>query len=122
MLITSLTKNSDEVVSDILTHGDLVKMTSKQSTTNSKIINANLQQKRYLIITYLTTYDKIHYPLSLNYIEEPSCERTRLTIRRLSQELELYSSQRAGETSIKEIMLLKHENDVLKAKIRNQGF
>ena len=35
-------------------------------TTDPKLIN-----KRYLILSYISTYDKAHYPIPLDYIASP---------------------------------------------------
>ena len=91
MLLISLNKNSESVFLDILTYQDLqVLKARKQGASNSQtpVLNQANNNKRYLILTYVVEFDKVHYPLPLNYNESPDIESLKSTIRRLRNELE----------------------------------
>lgn len=66
--------------------------------------------KKYLIMTYMSEFDKAHYPLALNYLESPSVERLRITVRRLAQELAMCGGERGQGYEVKEYSMLKYEN------------
>ena len=137
MLMTSLSKNSESVFLDILTYQDLqVLKTRKQgqsSQSQSQGVNASMtNNKRYLILTYVVEFDKVHYPLPMNYNEVPDVESLKNTIRRLRTELdEMGKMNKIGgstgnsffsvqDKDNKENFMnnLKLENDFLKAKIK----
>jgi coiled-coil domain-containing protein 61 len=42
---------------------------------------------RYLILSYQSEFEKVHYPLPLNYEEEVENEKLKTTIRRMKTEL-----------------------------------
>ena len=79
MLLNGLNFNSDSITIDILTHHDL----GKQKPKNSKI-NDERNNNVYLIMSYIAEFDKVHYPLPLNYVSQPDPDRLKLAIRRLS--------------------------------------
>ena len=55
--------------------------------------------RRFLVLNYKTIYDKVHYPLTLNFEEVPQERlRLRLGIRRLRSELEIY--RRGGTPNV----------------------
>lgn len=85
MLITALTGSSDSVHVDVLTHQDLEMQASRKNGAASKTTDPKLINKRYLIMSYMAEFDKVHYPLPLDYVSNPDPERLKLTIRRLSQ-------------------------------------
>jgi coiled-coil domain-containing protein 61 len=79
MLNSSLSKESDNVISDLLTYSDLESLkASKKSLSNSNTNTTSfsnstssstsfplMKQKRYLIVTYKGEFDRVHYPLPL---------------------------------------------------------
>lgn len=69
-------------------------------------------------MTYMSEFDKAHYPLALNYMESPSVERLRITVRRLAQELAMYVGERGGGYEVKEYAMVKYENEALKGRIK----
>ena len=89
MFIASLQGATDAVHIDVLTFSDIEKTKAKKTLSN-KAINPALLHKRYLILTHQTDFDQTRYPLTLEFIEAPSKERIKTTIRRLSQELKLH--------------------------------
>ena len=58
--------------------------TRHQGTVTPNGTSSN--QKRYLILSYLVEYDKVHYPLPLVLDENPDVEALKKTIRRLRME------------------------------------
>lgn len=44
--------------------------------------------KRYLILTYTSEFERVHYPLPLAYIERPDTQYLQSVIRRLHAEVE----------------------------------
>lgn len=139
MLITSISKNSDSVFLDILTYQDLqVLKTRKQGTASTPNQNSQSQNtsiinnKRYLILTYLVEFDKVHYPLPLNFNDSPDVESLKNTIRRLRTEIEemgkvnkvggstgnSFFSAQEKDNKENQIASLKLENEYLKAKLK----
>ncbi|KAF4740706.1 Coiled-coil domain-containing protein 61, partial [Perkinsus olseni] len=60
------------------------------------------EAKRYLILTYQASYDRVHYPLALAR-QEPGSDAAALlrTIKRLSRELkDVYRSSRGGSQAV----------------------
>ena len=57
MLISALENTSSAVIIDLETHNDLEKMRNKPVLGNTNTI--------YLILTYLSEFDKVYYPLPL---------------------------------------------------------
>ena len=43
-------------------------MMSQTSTSQNQ---ANKYDKKYLILTFEAEFEKVHYPMPLNYLEEP---------------------------------------------------
>ena len=138
MLQTSLSKNSDSVFLDILTYQDLQVLKARKqgaaAANNSASTSQSTQNnnKRYVILTYVVEFDKVHYPLPLSYMEAPDVETLRNTIRRLRGEIEeLGKNNRVGgstgnsffsaqEKDNKEnvISSLRLENEYLRQKVK----
>lgn len=140
MLTTSISKNSDSVFLDILTYQDLQVLKSRKqgaSATNTSqsqsMSNTNsVNNKRYLIMTYVVEFDKVHYPLPLNFNENPDVESLKQTIKRLRTEIEeigkinkvgnstgnSFFSAQEKDNKDNMIASLRLENEYLKAKIK----
>jgi hypothetical protein len=58
---------------------------NRKSGHHAKTTDQRLVNKRYLILSYVSTYDKAHYPIPLDFVTNPDPERLKLTIRRLAQ-------------------------------------
>jgi hypothetical protein len=58
---------------------------NRKSGHHAKTTDPRLVNKRYLILSYVSTYDKAHYPIPLDFVTNPDPERLKLTIRRLAQ-------------------------------------
>jgi coiled-coil domain-containing protein 61 len=65
MLVSALTGTSDSVHIDILTHHDLEVQALRKSGTSNKITDPKFINKRYIIMSYMAEFDKVHYPLPL---------------------------------------------------------
>ena len=89
MLLQSIDGQSDSVFIDLLTYSDLEllksRKTGKSEPPSSAASKSN--NKRYLIMTYAVEYDRVHYPLPLNFEEAPDPANLKMTISRLRQEL-----------------------------------
>jgi coiled-coil domain-containing protein 61 len=148
MLLSSIQKNSESVYLDILTYQDLEmlkarKQKSNASSTAQSIDKLKTNNKRYMILTYAVEFDKVHYPLPLNFEENPDVEALKATIRRLRNEIDDIKSDKHTNTrasqdsgaggffmtqdpntqgqdkdSKADISSLKAENDNLKQKVR----
>jgi len=87
MLKSSLTHGSDTVFADLLTYSDLEMLRSKQ--TRKPLGNTTKpNNKRYLILTYAVEFDRVHYPLPLAHVDQPSGRELRDTIARLRREIQ----------------------------------
>ena len=97
MLSSSFAHESESVFIDLLTYSDLEMLRQRKGKENSlgsnssgaaAIANAKATGKRYLILTYSSEYDRVHYPLPLAMDEEPTVESLRRTISRLRSKME----------------------------------
>lgn len=134
MLQTSLNKNSDSVFLDILTYQDLQVLKSRKQggASQSQSMGSTGNNKRYLILTYVVEFDKVHYPLPLNFNEAPDIEALKGTIKRLRFEMEeMGKMTKAGgstgnsffsvqEKDSKDSLLnnFRLENEFLKSKVK----
>ncbi|GAB1603396.1 coiled-coil domain-containing protein 61-like isoform X1 [Argonauta hians] len=69
MLKTALLKQSESVTLDLLTYADLEQLRLQRAGNRASVEKqtpANLNSKRYLILTYTVEFDRIHYPLPLH--------------------------------------------------------
>ena len=54
------------------------------STTSAAASN---NKKRYFILTYVAEFERVHYPLPLNYVDEPEPDSLRRTIERMKNQI-----------------------------------
>jgi hypothetical protein len=89
MLLQSIDGQSDSVFIDLLTYSDLELLKSRKTGKSEPASSAasKSKNKRYLIMTYAVEYDRVHYPLPLNFEEAPDPANLKMTISRLRQEL-----------------------------------
>ncbi|CAG2064132.1 unnamed protein product [Timema podura] len=86
-------QTSDCVTLDLLTFDDLELLRSKRTIlrNSSCSIQANHiapnSNRRYLILTYTVEFDRIHYPLPMEYCGPPDPQILQATIRRLESEM-----------------------------------
>lgn len=157
MLLSALRQESDSVFVDLLTYADLELLRSKRASASAggtgpagaagaAGMAAQQQQagaaaqpglppahhnKRYLILTYAAEFDRVHYPLPLQFDEHPDPERLKATIRQLRAQLAAVA--RPGSTGLgwrgssgpaapspavtAELRQLREENTALKAQL-----
>ena len=97
--VSSLTTESDSVFIDLLTYADLELLKSRKTgnkPNNSSSIAAKNNRKRYLILTYAVEFDRVHYPLPLNYEDNPDPQDLKLTISRLREEITHMKAHKGG--------------------------
>jgi coiled-coil domain-containing protein 61 len=91
MLNSAISKESESVFIDLLTYSDLEQLKARKSSQASQVTNSvtlnKSQNKRYIILTYSSEFDRVHYPLPLCYEETPNPEALLKTIRRLRNQL-----------------------------------
>ncbi|CAD8112776.1 unnamed protein product [Paramecium sonneborni] len=87
MLQSAFNNQTETVYIDILTYSDLEQIKNKRS---KQLQTQNLapNNKRYLILSYIVEFDKVHYPLPLNFNEQPNLQSMKNTIIRLRRENE----------------------------------
>merc|ERR1712129_678081 len=94
MFYAALKGESSTVNLDILTYNDLEMLREKNSSSHSFNKQANSKNnnnnKRYLILTYNVEFDRINYPLQLNYQGIPDPIALMKTIRKLDSEIKAY--------------------------------
>ena len=101
MLISSLTTESDSVFIDLLTYADLELLKSRKTgnkSSSAASLAAKNNKKRYLILTYAVEFDRVHYPLPLNFEDNPDPHDLKLTIGRLRDEISQLKIKGRGTT------------------------
>jgi coiled-coil domain-containing protein 61 len=91
MLTSALSKENDSVFVDLLTYSDLELLKARKTGSMSLANNSNSstsslsrsKEKRYIILTYTSEFDRVHYPLPLSPQKEPDVESLKRMIRRL---------------------------------------
>ncbi|XP_044729363.1 centrosomal protein CCDC61-like [Chrysoperla carnea] len=133
MLKSGLLKTSDCVSLDLLTFEDLEILRSRKGkpfcpsgySANGKFSTNN--NRRYLILTYSVEFDRIHYPLPLDYCGPPDPQILQANIRRLENEICRLQEIIAGNASEsinmskyqQTINSLTEENNNLKSEINH---
>ncbi|KAL1488004.1 hypothetical protein ABEB36_015382 [Hypothenemus hampei] len=125
MIKSGLLHTSECVSLDLLAFEDLELLRSRKVTKSFNPANSN---RRYLILTYVVEFDKIRYPLPLEYCGPPDPVILQATIRRLESELartkeKLASKNNDSETRKiyflqKRIDQLSDENAQLQEEVR----
>jgi len=112
MLYAALKQDSTTVALDLLTYNDLEilrgKKTTADTSTNSTS-RALANNKRYLILTYNVEFDRITYPLHLNYQGVVDAAEQSRTIRRLKEKLKAYEGKGADQYWSKEVNRVEKE-------------
>ena len=109
MLITAFSQESKNVYIDLLTYNDLQNLRARKlgisnaTTTTSFTSQSQTSQssqahlKRYIILSYESEFDRVNFPLSLTYEENPNVFALQKTIKRLR--LRLKEAQTIPATS-----------------------
>ncbi|CAD8113566.1 unnamed protein product [Paramecium sonneborni] len=92
MLQSAIKNQTETVYIDILTFQDLEQIKNKRPKQNQQQ-NLTPNNKRYLILSYIVEFDKVHYPLPLNFNEQPNIQQMKQTIIRLRKENEQQAKQ-----------------------------
>mmetsp|Transcript_33642 Transcript_33642/g.65485 ORF Transcript_33642/g.65485 Transcript_33642/m.65485 type:complete len:561 (+) Transcript_33642:76-1758(+) len=114
MLSTALLQSSDSVFVELFTYADLEALQRNAGASSSCADSARSSKssksrsnKRYLILTYIVEFDKVHYPLRLKFEENPDPQRLMDTIARLRDEVAAMKESQTGQPSYAK---LKAEN------------
>ena len=66
MLIQALKGGNEQVCIDLLTYADLEALKNQRSSaSNTSHASTANSTKRYFILTYISEFERVHYPLSL---------------------------------------------------------
>ncbi|KAL3687341.1 hypothetical protein R1sor_013650 [Riccia sorocarpa] len=103
MLKAAFQRKSTALLVDLLTYQDLEKLVVTRGTDTSHSTpscrRALASEKRYLILTYIAEFDRVHYPLPLIYEEDADPKALKRCIQRLRSELDRMKAQvRSSET------------------------
>lgn len=72
MLMGALRRASDSVSLDVLTYADLEQLKARRGAGSPAYASTLApNNKRYLILTYAAEFDRVHYPLPLQFEEHP---------------------------------------------------
>jgi len=91
LLHKALRCEEDHTYVDLLTAQDLEKL--KSGATQSQQMNSSnastSNQKRFLILTCLSaqSQQKVHYPLQLKIVEDPTPDQLRKTLERMKNQI-----------------------------------
>ena len=134
-LRNSSQQHQQKMVQD--TNGSTSSFTSTGPSSSSSSLAAGMN-KRYLILTYTGEFDRVHYPIPLNFETEPDMMTLQRTCLRLRDELKALRSFKGQNTTnsqrthlhlraasvgrenelANEVRRLKEENVSLKANVR----
>lgn len=127
MLISALKCETESVYIDLLTYADLEMLKSKKTTQNTSQSQQN-NSKRYVILTYMGEFERVHYPLPLNFLEEPDADSLRRTITRMKNQILMQKSDAFSVKSVPvgvsqdfrvdDFAQIEHENLQLKMRIQ----
>ncbi len=79
MLLSALRRSSDSVSLDMLTYHDLERVKARLDDNGLPISNGlPPSRKRYLILTYMAEYDRVQYPLPLQFDDQPTADRLKV--------------------------------------------
>ncbi|KAK9294455.1 hypothetical protein QLX08_010917 [Tetragonisca angustula] len=114
MLQSGLLKTSESIALDLLTFEDLELLRARKLERSScSSLGKATNNRRYFILTYTVEFDRIHYPLPLEYCGLPSPTVLQTTIRKLQTELERLQSTRVHKDLQRRIEQLTIANQKL---------
>lgn len=120
MFKSALLKTSQCVTLDLLTFDDLEMLRSRKTHSriysaqnSSQILDPPSNNRRYLIVTYTVEFDRIHYPLAMEYCGPPDPRVLQETIQRLEKQVVDLENQVNG-SNWDDVM---HQIDLLQNKV-----
>lgn len=120
MFKSALLKTSQCVTLDLLTFDDLEMLRSRKthsriysSQNSSQILGPPSNNRRYLIVTYTVEFDRIHYPLAMDYCGPPDPRVLQETIQRLEKQVLDLQNQLNGSNWDD----VKYQIDLLQKKV-----
>lgn len=120
MFKSALLKTSQCVTLDLLTFDDLEMLRSRRthsriysSQNSSQILGPPSNNRRYLIVTYTVEFDRIHYPLAMEYSGPPDPRVLQETIQRLEKQVLDLQNQLNGSNWDD----VKYQIDLLQKKV-----
>lgn len=131
MLKAGLLKTRNCVSLDLFTYEDLESLCIRRFQSQAKIQNSRKQNsnRRYLILNYNSDFDRINYPIPLEYCGPPDPHILQATIKRLESDLlktrnELKNKEDSNSNVLtlqKRTEQLENENYELKLQLRYQN-
>lgn len=120
MFKSALLKTSQCVTLDLLTFDDLEMLRSRKTHSriysaqnSSQILGPPSNNRRYLIVTYTVEFDRIHYPLAMEYCGPPDPRVLQETIQRLEKQVFDLQNQLNGSNWED----VKYQIDLLQKKV-----
>ncbi|TPP66186.1 hypothetical protein FGIG_03031 [Fasciola gigantica] len=123
MIQSALSQRSSALNLDLVSYDDLEAL--RQSKLKSRILNAAnstipLKNNRYyMILSYVTEFDKIHYPIPLTYVGCLSIEACRELIRKLRAKL--YGEKAHVTKPVDSLLTTDSGNTILQLQTQNKA-
>lgn len=97
MLVSAMRHQTDSVALDLMTFMDLEVLKASKTgrpapTPAAMAATGGKNNKRYLILTYVVDFDRVHYPLPLTPLETPTVGTLQRQVKRLRRELAAFRS------------------------------
>merc|ERR1712228_16550 len=118
MIYSALESNNSSVFIDLLTYQDLEILKARKATKSGQeppSLNATqrTKNKRYLILTYVVEFDRVHYPLALKLDENSIIDNRNKCAMETAHKLLSYSN---SSTSSSSSLLLNHHQKYKSSK------
>eukprot|EP01031_Cornospumella_fuschlensis_P028495 gene28495-34401_t len=134
MLSSAFQKTNESIFVDLLTFSDLEILKARKTgqNMNTSMRSHDSQQssnhlKRYIILTYTSEFDRVHYPLPLAFEDKPNIPALKRTIARLRSKLKSQAEKATEPANEREKELnkmlhaLRQENTELKHRLRQHS-
>lgn len=131
MFMSALSRESESVFIDLMHYKQLEQVKMKKMQQNSMNMSGNMNEsmtsrftedpskinKMYLIMTYNSEFEKVHYPFPLQFLTQPDTDMMLRTIERM-RKIITQNKNNSSTINYKEIEEIKTENFNLKNKIK----